>query len=117
MAKNTVMEGAAHALGGEKEHKPKKEIKEIRIRKPHDGKSHIIEHHHTAPEHHPVEEHVTHGDDELADHILANVGTPNPGEAEADAGQSGIPEAAPNAGAPTGTAPAGAPPAASPVGA
>lgn len=98
---NHIMDGASDALGGKKERKPKKEIKEMRIRK---GKSggHIIEHHHTAPEHHPMEEHTSGNDDQLANHVLQNMGTPNPGEAEADAGQSGIPEGAapaPQAGA------------------
>lgn len=77
-------EAVSDHMGGHAE-KPKKEIHEIRVRK---GKSggHIIEHHHTHPSHHPMEEHVTKNDDEMAEHMMQNAGTPNPGEAAADAG-------------------------------
>ena len=93
-------EGAAEELGGTQ--KPKKEIDHIKIRKSKTAGRHIIEHHHTHPAHHPMEEHTTAGDDELANHVLQNMGTPNPGEEEADAGQSGIPAGA-------GVPPSGAP--------
>jgi len=102
-------------LGGKKEAKPAKEIKHIVTRKAHGGKGHIHTHVHTHPDVHPDEEHVTSGDDEMAEHMMQNMGTPNPGEAEADAGQSGIPAA--GGAAPGGAAPtpgAGAP---SPMGA
>lgn len=93
-------------MGGHDGKAPKKEIHEIRVRK---GKSggHVIEHHHTHPGHHPMEEHVTKTDDDMADHMLQNAGNPNPGEAAADAG---TPDAA-AAPAPTGS---GAPAAAVP---
>lgn len=101
------MEGAASELGGKSE-KPKKELKEIRTRK---GKSggYIHEHHHTAPEHHPMEEHTSADQDGMMAHMMEHMGTPNPGEAEADAGQSGVPAAGAAAGgaAPAAGAPAG----------
>ena len=81
-------------LAGKKEDKPKKEIKHIITRKDHGGKGHIHTHVHTNPAAHPDEEHVTNGDDEMAEHMMQNMGTPNPGEAEADAGQSGVPAGA-----------------------
>lgn len=92
-----------HADLGAEHSKPHKEIKEIRIRK---GKSggHIIEHHHTHPEHHPVEEHVAPTMDALHDHMEDTMGAPNLGEAEADAGQSGIPAGAAPAPSATGGA-------------
>ena len=96
-------------LGGKKEEKPKKEIKHMHIKKASNG-GHIIRHEHTHPEHHPDEEHTTKTDDELADHVLQNMGTPNPGEAEADAGQSGVPGEAAGAAPQAGTPAAGTPP-------
>jgi hypothetical protein len=85
------MENVAAELGGKSE-KPKKEIKEIRTRK---GKSggYIHEHHHTAPEHHPMEEHTSPDQDAMVSHLMEHMGQPNPGEAEADAGQGGVPAA------------------------
>jgi len=83
------------------EHKPEKAIHHITTRKAANN-SHIHEHHHTHPEHHPMEEHTTQGDDGMVEHMMANMGQPNPGEAEADAGQSGIPA---TAAPPTGAAP------------
>jgi hypothetical protein len=80
------------SLAGHKEEKPKKEIHEMHIKKSHNG-GHIIRHEHTRPEHHPDETHTTKTDDELANHVMQNMGTPNPGEAEADAGQGGAPDA------------------------
>lgn len=84
------MAGLADMMGGKSEDKPKKEIEEIRTRK---GKSggYIHEHHHTHPSHHPREEHVSANQDAMVSHMMQNMGSPNPGEAEADAGQSGIP--------------------------
>lgn len=84
--------------------KAPKVVKSIHIRKNHAGTGHIIEHHHTSPDH-PVEEHTTQGDDALAGHVMDHMGTPNPGEAEADAGNAGQPMPAQeadlgNAGAP-----------------
>jgi hypothetical protein len=96
MTKNKAMEAVSKALGG-KEKTPKKEVKEIHIKKSANG-GHIIRHEHEHPDSHPDETHTTKSDDELAQHVMQTMGTPNPGEQEADAGQSGIP---------TGAAPAG----------
>ena len=116
MSKGTLA-SVSDELSG-KAAKPKKEIKSMHIKKAANG-GHIIRHEHTHPEHHPDEEHTTKTDDQLASHVLQNMGTPNPGEAEADAGQSGIPAAgaAPAGGAPAGGAPTPAPNAAMPMGA
>lgn len=89
-----IMSMTASGMGGKSE-APKKEIKEMRIRKSHSG-GHIIEHHHHHPEHHPMEEHTTKNMDELHDHMEDHSGSENPGEAEADAGQmTAAPSAAP----------------------
>lgn len=74
------------ALGGHDE-KPKspKEVREIRTRKSKSG-GYIHEHHHTHPEEHPMEEHTSNDQDSMAEHMLTHMGSPNPGEAEADAG-------------------------------
>jgi hypothetical protein len=100
-------------LGGS-EHKPKKEISHIVTRKSANG-GHIHEHHHTHPAHHPKEEHTTSGDDAMAEHMLQNMGTPNQGEAEADAGtpDAASATAAPSpdgSGAPAGGAAPAVPP-------
>jgi len=76
------------------EDKPAKVIHHIRTRKTANG-GHVHEHHHTMPDVHPMEEHATMGDDAMADHMMEHMGSPNPGEAEADMGQSGIPTGAP----------------------
>lgn len=108
--KNNPMASVADELGGKSE-KPAKEIKHIIVRKgkTKDGKHvNVHTHVHTHPQHHPDEEHVTEGNDGLVNHMLDHQGEPNPGEAEADAGQSGIPGAAPTGGAmPTPGASAG----------
>ncbi len=91
MHHSSVME----ALGG-KGHTPKKEIKEIRVKKSHNG-GHIITHKHHHPEHHPDEEHTTKGDDEMVSHMMQHAGTPNDGET-ADASMQG---AAPMTAAPS----------------
>jgi hypothetical protein len=103
--KSSVHEATKEALGGSEHSKPKKEVKEMHIKKAANG-GHVITHHHTSGEHEP-ETHTTKTDDELMDHVAQHMGTPNPGEAEADAG-------APDAGAGAGAgaaAGAGAPPA------
>ena len=88
---------AAGSLGGDDE-KPAKKISHIVTRKSKNG-GHVHEHHHTHPEAHPMEEHVTKGDDEMAEHMLANMGTPNPGEADAGTPDASAPAvAAPPAG-------------------
>ena len=113
MNTSSAVKSVVSELGGKSE-TPKKEIKHIITRKAHGGKGHIHTHVHTHPAH-ADEEHVTSNDDEMAEHMMQHLGTPNPGEAEADAGQSGIPAAAmaaapqPGAAAP-GAGPAGAVP-------
>ena len=86
------------ALGGHEaksEPKSKKELKEIRVRKA-KNHGHIIEHHHTNPVDHPLEEHTTNGDDELASHMMQHMGTENPGESEAPSqSMAAAPAAAP----------------------
>lgn len=74
--------GAAEALGASTS-KPKKEIKHIVTSKSHNG-GHIHIHVHHHPDHHPDETHTSHGDDAMAEHMLANAGTPNPGEATSE---------------------------------
>src|SRR5208337_3728997 len=97
--KHNSMSSVAEELGG-KAATPKKEIKHIITKKAAGGKGHIHVHVHTHPEVHPDEEHISNGNDGLADHMMEHMGEPNPGEAEADAGQSGIPPAAASGGAP-----------------
>lgn len=92
---NNPMSHLADMMGG-KDEKPAKEIHEIRTRKAHGG-GFIHKHVHTHPEHHKDEEHVSANQDGMVSHMLEHMGTPNPGEAEADAGQSGVPDAAPAA--------------------
>lgn len=85
----------AQSLGGHDS--PAKEIDHIRTRKIKDTKSGKTmwhhEHHHTRPDVHPVEHAFSQDQDEMVGHMLDHVGEQNPGEAEADAGQSGIAEA------------------------
>ncbi len=95
-------------LGGKKEEKPKKEIDHIKTKKAKTG-GYVHTHVHTRPEHHPDETHVSATQDDMANHMMQSLGEPNPGEAEADAGQSGVPAAQP------GAAAAGGPPAAGPT--
>ena len=106
---HVMHEVSAHMGGGEK---PKKEIHHIEIHKSATKGDHHIIHKHTSAQH-PDEHHTTRGDDELAAHTLATMGTPNPGET-ADTGPAG-PATSPDAtaGAAAGAAPnaaAGAPP-------
>jgi hypothetical protein len=112
MSKESVMKEATSSMAGKKEEKPKKEVESIHTRHAKNG-GYIHTHHHTHPEHHPDEEHISKDQDAMADHMLQNMGQPNPGEAEADAGQSGIPGDAGAAGAGAAGAGAGAPQAAS----
>lgn len=88
-AAKSVYGGLSEILGGDKESKPDKEIKEIRTRKAKSG-GYIHEHHHTHPEHHPMEEHTSENQDAMVSHMMEHLGTPNPGEQEADEGQNGI---------------------------
>ena len=100
--KESVMKEAASSLAGKHEETPKKEIKHIKTEKAKNG-GYIHTHSHTHPEHHPDEQHISKDQDAMASHMLQHMGEPNPGEAGADAGQSGIPDAS------AGAAPAGAP--------
>jgi hypothetical protein len=89
------------------EKKPEKHIKEIKIRKSHDGK-HIVTHVHHHPTHHPDEEHVANDMAALHNHLEDHAGTPNEGEetpasgapAPLTAAAPPIPGAAPAAQAP-----------------
>lgn len=103
----SAMDSTAHHLAGD--HKPEKKIKSIHHRRGTDG-SHIFEHHHHAPEHHPMEEHTKPDTDSAIEHFMQHGTDANPGEPEAEAGtpEQGMPPAAPAAG-PAGP-PAGAPP-------
>lgn len=101
MATNDVYDAIKEHLSGSEE-KPPKRIKHIITRKVHGGHLHTHVHDHPA---HPDEEHVTQGTDGMVDHLLQHNSEPNPGEAEADAGQSGIP---PQGGAPMPNPAAGA---------
>lgn len=87
--KYRAMKAAGDELGGS-ESKPKKEIKHIVTKKAKSG-GYIHEHHHTKPEHHPVEEHVSKDQDAMVDHMLQHLGTPNEGEEEAEAAGGGSP--------------------------
>jgi hypothetical protein len=93
------MSALAGALGGhgdkkEEKHKSKKELKEIRIRKAKNG-GHIIEHHHTDPVEHPMEENTTTGDQEMGQHMADHMGDGSAMTAAApDAGAAGAPPAA-----------------------
>lgn len=77
----------------------------------HDDGSHTMTHHHKDGKSH--KKYAVHSLDHAHDAMQANLGTPNPGEAAADAGNHGIPApVAAAAGVPApGGAPAGAPPA------
>lgn len=87
---------------------PKKEVTSIHTKKGASG-GYIHTHHHANPDKHPSEDHVSPNQDAMVAHMMSNLGSQNPGEADADAGQSGIPTAPP---APGATAPAaGTPPA------
>jgi hypothetical protein len=93
------------ALGGD-EKKPKKEIKEMHIRKTANGK-HIVTHKHHSPAHHPDEEHSMENMADLHQHLEDHAGTPNDGEGAESAPPAGAaqmtaapsPAAAPAAGA------------------
>lgn len=102
MKHNDIMSAAHNHLGGEAA-KPKKEIDHIRTKKAKSG-GYIHEHHHTHPEHHPMESHVSADQEAMVGHMMEHMGEPNPGEASADAGQGGVPN--------DGAAPAAAPAAA-----
>jgi hypothetical protein len=87
---NDVYDSLKEHMSGHEE-KPAKVLHHIRTRKA--GKGYIHEHHFTHPTHN-TEEHTSPDQDGMVDHMLTHLGNENPGEAEADAGQSGIPPAA-----------------------
>jgi hypothetical protein len=96
--KNNAMGLAESALahGEQKEPpKPKKRIKSIHTRKAKSG-GYIHEHHHTRPDHHPVEEHVSADKEAMLAHMAEQA--PNMGEPEGDEQA-----AAPSGGAPSPT--------------
>lgn len=107
MAASKWKDAAEHTMGGKKTGAPKKEIREISVKKSHNG-GHVITHKHHHPDHHPDEVHTTHGDKDMAAHMLANAGTPAPGAAPDPAAAAPM-TAAPSAPAPTGPTPTGAP--------
>jgi len=94
------------------EHKKKKHaghgFKHTHIEHHKDG-SHTIHHQHEDGAAHDVK-HAAANLDAMHDSMQDHLGTPNPGEAEADMGQHGVPaaQAAP-AGLPAGAPPAGGP--------
>lgn len=91
------MHGAMGSLAGHGGMpKPKKVIKEIRTRKSDNGK-YIHEHHHSHPEHHKMEEHVSDSKDAMMQHMASNMGDDAPGGAAADA--AGAPPMPPQGGA------------------
>ena len=102
------------SLGGDSK-KPKKEIKEMHIRKTANGK-HIVKHVHHHPEHHPDEEHSMENMGELHQHMEDHAGTPNEGEGAESAAPAGAAQmtaapspmaAPPAAGGPAAGGPAG----------
>lgn len=72
----------------------------------HDDGSHTVEHHHKDGKSH--KKYAVHSLDHVHDGMQENLGMPNPGEAQADAGDHGVPAAA------AGAAGLPAPPAAAP---
>ena len=105
---DSMKDKMTEALGGS-DKKPKKEIKEMHIRKTANGK-HIVTHKHHHPEHHPDEEHSMEDMGALHQHMEDHAGTPNEGEGAESAAPAGAAQmtAAPS---PAAAAPAGAPPA------
>jgi hypothetical protein len=90
------------ALSGKSAKKPKKVIKEIVTRKAKSG-GYIHTHHHTAPEHHPSEDHVSPDQDAMVQHMIQSMGSgggapsPDPSAAGADPNAGAAP-AGPQAG-------------------
>ena len=71
---DSVKDKMISSLGGD-EKKPKKEIKEMHIRKTANGK-HIVKHSHHHPEHHPDEEHSMEDMGALHQHMDDHAGEP-----------------------------------------
>lgn len=68
----------AYKLVTEGGKKPKKVVHEIRTRKSKNG-GYIHEHHHTRPEHHPMEEHTTGDMDGMLAHMKDHMTEPSEG--------------------------------------
>jgi len=100
---DSMKDKMTEALGGEAK-KPKKEIKEMHVRKTANGK-HIVTHKHHHPEHHPDEEHSMENMAALHQHMEDHAGTPNDGEGAESAAPAG---AAQMTAAPSPAAPAAA---------
>jgi hypothetical protein len=83
-----LRDSVSGALGGH-ESKPKKEIKHIVTKKAKSG-GYIHEHHHTHPEHHPMEEHVSSDKNAMMAHMMEHMsgGTPD-ADAGGDAASAG----------------------------
>ncbi len=97
---DSIKDKMTEALGGSAK-KPKKEIKEMHIRKTANGK-HIVTHKHHHPEHHPDEEHSMEDMGALHQHMEDHAGTPNEGEGAESAAPAGAAQmtAAPSPAAP-----------------
>jgi hypothetical protein len=97
---DSMKDKMTEALGGS-DKKPKKEIKEMHIRKTANGK-HIVTHKHHHPEHHPDEEHSMENMAALHQHMEDHAGTPNEGEGAESAAPAGAAQmtAAPSPAAP-----------------
>ena len=88
-----MMEHLKSELGTPADKVPAKKLKHIVTRKA--GEGHVHEHHYTHPDHHAPTEHATHGTDGMINHMMEHMSEPNPGEQEANDGQSGIPAGTP----------------------
>ena len=75
-------EAASDMKGKEK---PAKKISHVTVKHAANG-GHIITHHHTAPEHHPDEDHTTKGDAAMMAHMQQAMPDQNPPAPEAEAG-------------------------------
>lgn len=73
------MSGMYDKVAGMPAAKPKKELDHMTLRKAKTG-GHIIEHHHTEPGAHKMEEHLAPNMSALHDHIEKQYGSPNVGE-------------------------------------
>ena len=102
---DSIKDKMTEALGGS-DKKPKKEIKEMHVRKTANGK-HIVTHKHHHPEHHPDEEHSMENMAALHQHMDNHAGEPD-GDEAAPAGAAQMTAApSPAAPAPAAGGPAG----------
>ena len=98
MKEHIWQHAASQSMGG-KEDKPKKELSHIETKKAKNG-GYIHTHHHTRPDHHPAEEHISADDAAMQAHMMASMGDGAP--------PSGDPTDGASAGAPDPAAPAAA---------